>query len=466
MFSKEVYQKRRNSLHQKINSGVVVLLGNNDSPMNYPGNIYEFRQDSTFLYFFGLDHPGYAAVMDIDENKDIIFGNDIDIDDIIWMGPQPSIKDKAAEVGVSETRPFSNIIDYVQTALKLGRKVHFLPPYRADNKIFLEELTGIKPSNQKAEASVELIKAVVSLRNIKGEEELAHIEEIMDIAYEMHTTSMKMAHEGIYEREIAGTIEGITLKHGGRVSFPVILSKRGETLHNHYHGNLLKTGDLLLTDAGYESPMHYATDHTRTFPVGGKFNQKQREIYEIVLAANNAVHKAVKPGVKYFDMHMLAARTIFEGLKSLGLTKGNTDEAVAAGAHTLFLPHGLGHMMGLDVHDMEDLGEDYVGYDEGQKRSSQFGTAYLRLAREMKPGFVFTNEPGIYFIPALIDKWINEKINTDFINFDKVNQYRTFGGIRLEDDIVITPEGSRNLGKRRIPITPEEVEDMVKSGIK
>ncbi len=464
MFSKETYQNRRKALHQKMNSGVVLLLGNNDSPMNYPGNIYEFRQDSTFLYFFGLDHPGFAAVMDIDEDKDIIFGNDIDIDDIIWMGPQPTVKEMAADVGVADTKPFNSLFDYIKNALKNGRKVHFLPPYRADNKILLEELTQIKPAAQKSAASVELIKAVVSLRNVKSPEEIAHIEEIMDVAYEMHTTSMKMAHEGVYEREIAGTIEGITLKYGGRVSFPVILSKRGETLHNHYHGNLLKTGDLLLTDAGFESPLHYATDHTRTFPVGGKFSQKQREIYEIVLAANNAVHEAVKPGVKYLDMHMLACSTIFEGLKDLGLVRGDTEEAVAAGAHTLFMPHGLGHMMGLDVHDMEDLGEDYVGYEEGQKRSSQFGTAYLRLARELKPGFVFTDEPGIYFIPALMDKWIKEGINRQYINFDKVNQYRDFGGIRLEDDILITETGSRNLGKRRIPIDVDEVEEMVKSG--
>ena len=464
MFNKEVYLNRRAALHNSMQSGVVLILGNQDTPMNYPGNIYEFRQDSNFLYFFGLDHPGYAAIMDLDENKDYIFGDDIDIDDIIWMGPQPALEDKAAEVGVDLVRPYKNIFDYIQSAQKLGRKIHFLPPYRAENKIFLEELTGIKANDTKAAASVELIKAIVAIRNIKGEEEIAHIEGIMDVAYEMHTTSMKMAHEGVYEREIAGTIEGITLKYGGRISFPVILSRRGETLHNHNHSNLLKTGDLLLTDAGFESTMHYATDNTRTFPVGGKFSQKQREIYEIVLAANNAVHAAVKPGVKYLDMHMLACTTIFDGLKNLGLVQGNTEEAVAQGAHTLFMPHGLGHMMGVDVHDMEDLGEDFVGYDEGQERSSQFGTAYLRLAREMKPGFVFTNEPGIYFIPALMDKWIKEGINTQYINFDKVNQYRDFGGIRLEDDILITQNSSRNLGKRRIPITPEEVEEMVRSG--
>ena len=464
MFNKEVYQKRRSELSKSINNGIILLLGNVDSPMNYPGNIYEFRQDSTFLYFFGLDHPGYAAIIDIDENENYIFGDDIDIDDIIWMGPQPSIKDKASEIGVDKVKPFKNLFDYIKSAQNNGRKIHFLPPYRPENKLLLQDLTGIKANETKANASLELIKAVVKLRSIKGPEEIDHIEKIMDIGYEMHTTSMKMAHEGIYEREIAGTIEGIALKYGGRISFPVILSRRGETLHNHDHSNLLKNGDLLLTDAGFESIMHYATDNTRTFPVGGKFSQKQREIYEIVLATNNAVHKAVKPGIFYKDVHTLAAKTIFDGLKNLGLTRGNTDEAVAAGAHALFMPHGLGHMMGLDVHDMEDLGENIVGYEDNQKRSEQFGTAYLRLARELKPGFVLTDEPGIYFIPALIDKWINEKINNQYINFEKVNQYRDFGGIRLEDDILVTTDGGRNLGRRRIPITIDEVEEMIRSG--
>jgi Xaa-Pro aminopeptidase len=279
----------------------------------------------------------------------------------------------------------------------------------------------------------------------------------MDVGYDIHTTAMRMAVEGVYEREIAGAMEAVALKAGGRVSFPVILSKRGETLHNHYHGNLLKTGDLLLSDAGFESELHYATDHTRTFPVGGKFSTKQLEIYNIVLAANNAVHANVKPGIEYREMHYLAARTIINGLKEVGLMKGDTESAVMAGAHTLFFPHGLGHMMGLDVHDMEDLGENYVGYGDECVRSTQFGTAYLRLARKLQPGFVLTNEPGIYFIPALIDKWKAEKINMEYINFEKLEQYRGFGGIRLEDDILITENGGRNLGKRRIPITPEEL---------
>ncbi len=463
MFSKDIYQKRRNALKASVKQGIALFLGNVDSPMNYPGNIYPFRQDSSFLYFFGLDHPGFAAIIDFDENKEIIFGNDVEIDDIIWMGPQPSVKDMAAEFGVETVMPFSKLADYISTAKNRARKIHFLPSYRAESKLTLEALLDIKAADLKAYASVELIKAVVNLRNIKSAEEIVHIEDIMDVAYEMHTTSMRMAHEGVWEREIAGTIEGIALKHGGVVSFPVILSKRGETLHNHSHGNLLRNGDLLLTDAGFESPWHYATDHTRTFPVGGKFSTRQREIYEIVLAANNAVHRNVKPGIFYKEMHYLAATTIFDGLKSLGLVKGDTTQAVADGAHTLFFPHGLGHMMGMDVHDMEDLGENFVGYGDELERSTQFGTAYLRLARKLQPGFVLTNEPGIYFIPALIDKWKAEGINSQYINFDKVDSYRDFGGIRLEDDILITETSGRNLGRRRIPIEVDEVEAMINS---
>jgi Xaa-Pro aminopeptidase len=464
MFSKEVYQKRRDALKASMSNGLILLMGNVDSPMNYPGNIYPYRQDSSYLYFFGIDLPGFAAIIDLDENTEMVFGTDFDIDDIIWMGPQPSVKDLAAQVGVEKVDAFAKLGQYIAKAQSQGRTIHFLPPYRAENKLTLEALTGIKAAELKEKASVELVKAVVALRNIKSEEEIAHIEEIMDVAYEMHTTSMKMAHGGRYEREIAGAVEGVALKHGGVVSFPVILSKRGETLHNHHHGNLLKDGDLLLTDAGFESPWHYATDHTRTSPVGGKFSQKQREIYDIVLAANNAVHANVKPEVYYKDMHMLACRTIFDGLKNLGLVKGDTEQAVADGAHTLFMPHGLGHMMGLDVHDMEDLGENLVGYGDELQRSSQFGTAYLRLARKLKPGFVLTNEPGIYFIPALIDQWKAQGTNAQYINFDKVDAYRDFGGIRLEDDILITADSGRNLGSRRIPIEVDEVEAMVQSG--
>jgi Xaa-Pro aminopeptidase len=461
MFDKTAYINRRKSLMSKMQGGIVLILGNSNSPMNYKGNIYKFRQDSNFLYYFGLDHSGYAGLMDIDEGKEILFADDLSIDDIIWMGTQDSVKFQASQVGLSDTRPFDELYVYLKKAMADGRKIHFTPPYRGENMMLLEKLTGINSSETGQAASVELIKAIVAQRSIKEPIEIEHIEDIMDVAFEMHTTAMSMAINGIYEREIAGAIEGIALQHGGKVSFPIILSKRGETLHNEYHGNQLKKGDMLLCDMGFESELHYATDHTRTFPVGGKFSQKQKDIYQIVLAANNAVHKDSKPGIPYRDMHLLAARTIAYGLSDLGLMKGNIEEAVAAGAHALFMPHGLGHMMGLDVHDMEDLGENYVGYNEDIVRSTQFGTAYLRLGRTLEPGFVITNEPGIYFIPALIDKWEKEGINKDFIDFKKVNKFREFGGIRLEDDLLITKDGSRNLGENRIPIDVTDLEKII-----
>jgi Xaa-Pro aminopeptidase len=464
MFKKEVYIGRRQRLHASLSSGIVLILGNNEAPMNYTDNTYHFRQDSTFLYFFGLDHPGYAAVMDIDENKDIIFGNDVDMDDIIWMGPQPSVQDQASEVGIQYTQPFTALHDFIQKAKSQGRTIHFTPPYRAANMMLLEDLTGIKARETKAAASVELIKAIVALRNIKDEYEISHLDQIMSIGYEMHTTAMRLAAEGVHEQAIAGAVEAVALSNGGQVSFPVILSKRGETLHNHLHNNILKNGDLLLVDCGFESSLHYATDNTRTFPIGGVFSKQQKEIYEVVLAANNAVKEAVKPGVYYRDMHFLAARTIVEGLKSVGLMKGDVEAAVAAGAHTLFMPHGLGHMMGLDVHDMENYGENYVGYGDELQRSTQFGTAYLRLARKLVPGFVLTNEPGIYFIPSLIDQWKAENQNAEFINFELLEHYRTFGGIRLEDDLLVTPTGGRIMGSQRIPITTDELAQIVGKG--
>jgi len=463
MFDAIVYQDRRNKLRSLLKEGIIIFQGNNESPMNYSDNTFRFRQDSTFLYFFGLSMPGLVGIIDIDNGKDIIFGDDIDINDIIWMGPQPSIKELAQKVAVKETYPVAKLSNVVADATKRKRTIHFLPPYRAENILILEKILEIPSSSIKYKASVKLIKAVVTMRLIKDSNEIAHLDEIMNIGYKMHITAMKMAKPGVYERKIAGFIEGMALSYGGTISFPVILSKHGEILHNHYYGNKLTTGDLMICDAGFESDMGYATDNTRVTPVGGKFSQKQKEIYQIVLDTNNVAVKAIKPEINYSDVHNLAATVITEGLKNLGLMKGNTKEAVGAGAHAMFFPHGLGHMMGLDVHDMENLGEDYVGYDNKTKRSEQFGTSYLRLARKLQPGFVLTVEPGIYFIPALINKWKEERINTQFINFDAVNKYMNFGGIRLEDDILVTETGNRILGKKRIPITVNEVEKTVQS---
>ena len=461
MFSSETYKTRRRALTQNVSGGLVLLLGNVDVPMNYADNTYHFRQDSSFLYFFGLDFQGLAGVIDVDSGDEIIFGNDVDIEDIIWMGPQVSLKEKAVSVGITRVEPFKNLQSVIETAIQSKRKIHFLPPYRAENKLLLSELLGISPSKQKAYASLELIKAIVALRAVKEPQEIAEIRKACALGYQMHVTAMKMANAGVWEQTIAGTIEGIANAGGGMVSFPVILSQNGETLHNHNHSQILQDGRLLLVDAGAEIGSHYASDFTRTMPVSGRFTQKQREIYEIVLAANNRGRELTKPGATYLSVHLAAAEVIASGLKEIGLMKGDVKEAVRNGAHALFMPHGLGHMMGLDVHDMEDLGQIYVGYDDETRPVDQFGTAYVRMGRKLEPGFVITNEPGIYFIPALIEKWKAEKINTDFINFDRLTNYLDFGGIRLEDDILVTETGSEILGER-IPITPEEVEAVMR----
>jgi len=462
MFDKQIYVDRRLKLRKKVKSGIVLILGNTESPINYQGNTYNFRQDSNFLYFFGLDTPGLAGVIDIEEGTDCLYGDDFDIDDIIWMGPQPKLKDMGEKVGVLSTHPFRELYTTLNRAIRQGRKIHFLPPYRADNTLLLEKLLGINQTIIKTYSSIELIKAIVSLRSVKEPCEVEEIEKACSVGYKMHVTAMKMAKPGALEREIAGELEGIAHSFGYMTSFPTILSQHGETLHNHDHSLTLEEGRLLLVDAGAEGISHYASDFTRTFPVGGHFSQKQKDIYSIVLAANNKTAELAKPGVTYFNVHKAAARVIVEGLSALGIMKGNSDEAVENGAHALFMPHGLGHMMGLDVHDMEDLGEDFVGYDDEISRSEQFGTSSLRMARKLQKGFVLTNEPGIYFIPALIEKWKSEKINQAFINYDVLSSYLTFGGIRLEDDLLITDNGCRILG-HRIPITPEEVEKTMNS---
>jgi len=461
MFKPEVYKQRRTALYSQNLKGIALFLGNEESPMNYAANTYAYRQDSTFLYFFGLDMPGLAGVIDFDEEKEIIFGNDVDMEDIIWMGPQPKMTDNALKAGITHVEPFKNLEQFLKSALQKGREIHFLPQYRHDNKILLESLLGIAISKQKERASVALIKAVVNLRSVKDKYEIEELEKAAAIGYQMHVTSMKMAKPGIYEREIAGAIEGIALSQGAGVSFPIILSQNGQTLHNHDHSQILEKGRLMVTDAGAETVLRYSSDFTRTVPVGGKFSQRQRDIYQIVLDANNAATAAVKPGITYKSVHLLASKVIASGLKNLGLMKGDVEEAVRNGAHAMFFPHGLGHMMGLDVHDMEDLGEDYVGYDEEVKRSDQFGIAYLRLGRRLKTGFVLTNEPGIYFIPELISLWKSENKFTDFINYAKVEEYIGFGGIRLEDDLLVTEHGCKLIGKR-VPITIDEVEETMR----
>lgn len=458
MFSKEVYVNRRNALKAKMNSGVLLFLGTSEAAVNYPGNTYRYRQDSNFNYFFGLTDPDLAAIIDLESGEEIIFGNDVDIDDIIWMGPQPFIKDKAESVGVSKSFPFAELEKYLQNAKAKGRKVHFLPPYRNHNKILLNKMLGVCFDQMKAQASEEFIKAVVSLRLIKEECEIAELDKACNIGYAMHYTAMKMARLGMVEQELVGVMEGIAISQGLMPSFPIILSQNGETLHNHSHHQVLTDGRLIVIDAGAETNSNYCSDFTRTIPSSGKFTTRQKEIYDIVAAANNHVIEISRPGISYTDVHLSMARIMAQGLKDLNILKGDVDEIVANGAQALMMPHGLGHNMGMDVHDMEDLGENYVGYDDNYKRSTQFGLGSLRMGKMLEKGHVITDEPGIYFIPALIEKWKNEGTNAQFINFDVLEKYYDFGGIRLEDDILITDEGCRLLGSKRLPITTEEVE--------
>ncbi len=462
MFPKEVYWQRRNELRKSVEGGLVLLPGNHDSAMNYRANTYHFRQDSNFLYFFGINKPGFAGLLDLDEGKDVVYGDDFGIDDIIWMGEQPGVKDLAAEVAVEHSASIEQLGRDLKAAIAAGRPVHLLPSYRGDQLIFLSGLMGISIKEVEGLVSEALIRGVIALRSVKDEYEIKEIEKAVDVAGIMHTTAMKMAFPGNIEQELAGAVEGIALSHGGPVSFPVILSMDGQTLHNHYHGNELQEGRMVVCDAGAETSMCYASDITRTSPVGGTFSEQQKAIYNIVLAANQQTIEASAPGLTYRELHLMAARIIAGGLKDLGIMKGDLDEAVAAGAHALFFPHGLGHMLGLDVHDMEGLGENYVGYTDDLLRSEQFGLAYLRLGRKLEPGFVVTNEPGCYFIPALIDQWKAEKKYEQFINYGQIEQWRNFGGVRIEDDVLITNDGSRILGTP-IPKTVEEVEATMRS---
>ncbi len=459
MFRAEIYVERRNKLKEKVKDGILIFLGNNECPYNYSSNPYHFRQDSNYLYFWGLDEPGLFAIIDLDSSDEIIFGENRTIDDIIWMGPTRTIQEKAENVGVQKSAPTKDFFDYVSNAIKSGKKIHFLPQYRDDNKQVIAELLGIKPAEVNDKTSVEFIKAVISMRSVKSDEEITEIEKALTTSFYMYLYAYKKTRPGIREQEIAGGLEGIALSRGRGVSFPIIFSIHGEILHNHHHKNIMRAGDLALLDSGAESFMHYASDITRTFPVTGKFTTLQKEIYNTVLDAQLAAIEMIKPGIYYKDVHLKAATIITERMKDIGLMKGDIAEAVNSGAHALFFPHGLGHMMGLDVHDMEDLGENLVGYDEDQERSEQFGLAFLRLARKLQPGFVLTVEPGIYFIPKLIEQWKAENRLADFINYDKVEKMIGFGGIRIEDNVLVTYDGNKVLG-HPIAKTVTEIEEI------
>ena len=456
MFSKDTYISRRAVLKKLVGDGIIVLFGNNEAPANYPANAYApMRQDSSFLYYFGQHRDGLVGVIDIDNDTEMLFGDDIDVEDIVWMGYTPSVADLAAEVGITKSAPMKDLSTYLSTHTS---KIHYLPPYRFDTKIQIMDLLGIHPSQQKEKASLALIQAVVKMRSTKESQEIEAIERACDVGYAMHTTAQLLIKPGITERFIGGQVDGIARSLAQGVSFATIFTQHGEIMHGNPSDARLEAGRLALCDAGCELD-DYCSDNTRTMPVTGKFTQRQLEIYKIVEECHDYVLDVAKPGVKYADVHFAVCRRMTERLKELGLMKGDTDEAVAAGAHAMFLPHGLGHMMGMDVHDMEGLGQIYVGFDEETRPNlEQFGTNCLRMGRKLEEGFVVTDEPGIYFIPALIDDWKASGHCQEFLNFDKLETYKDFGGIRIEDDILITKDGCRFLGSKRIPYHPEELE--------
>lgn len=464
MFNKETYINRRNRLKQLVKSGIIIFFGNNESPANYPSNGYSpFRQDSSFLYYFGLKRDGLVGVIDIDEGTETLIGNDVDIEDIVWLGSVSTIHDMAESTGVGSTAPMKSLKIICNNALKQKRRIHFLPPYRHDTMIQIFDLLGIHPNQQKEAASLELIKAVVKMRSAKEQQEIDEIEQACGISYIMHTTAMRLTKPGLTEKYIGGQIDGVANSYGTKVSFSTIFTQHGEIMHGCPSWDKLESGRLVLCDAGAENRHSYCSDNTRTYPVNGKFTQRQLEIYSIVEACHDHALEVAKPGVRWYDVHLSVCRLMAERLKEIGLMKGDVDEAVNAGAHAMFLPHGLGHMMGLDVHDMEGLGQDHVGFDEETRPSTQFGTNCLRMGRRLEKGFVVTDEPGIYFIPALIDEWKALGLHTDFINYGMLETYKDFGGIRIEDDILITDDGCRFLGKERIPYHPEDIEEFMKN---
>ena len=454
----ESYQRRRARLKKDLGTGLLLFLGNGEVGMNYADNTYRFRQDSTFLYFFGIDDPNLAALIDIDEDREIVFGNELTIDDIVWTGTMPTLHERAAAFGIADTRPMSELKKYIDQARSKGQPIHFLPPYRGDHQVWLWELLGVEPAAQPSRASVPFIKAIVAQRNYKDLEEIRLIEQSVDLSTEMHLAAYRTVRPGVHESQVAAAVEEVACRHGNALAFPTIATVQGQVLHNHGFIHQLKEGDIFLLDAGAETKSHYAGDLSSSMPVGERFTERQKTIYEIHLASFQAAVDTLAVGVPFRDAHIAAATKICEGMKSLGLMKGDPAEAARIGAYALFFPCGLGHMVGLDVHNMENLGEQYVGYLDGEEKSKQFGFKSLRLSRPLEPGFVFTVEPGIYFIPELMDKWQAEHQFTDFICYDKLQPWRDFTGLRNELNYAVFPDGSvRLLGHIKKPMTVEEV---------
>ena len=458
MFTADIYSARRAELRRRIGKGIILLPGNVESPFNYPNNTFHFRQDSTFMYFFGHSVPALAGVIDVESGEETLYGDDFSVEDIIWMGPQPTIRDFADEVGVAQSKPMAKLQEDVRRAISLGREVHYLPPYRGETILMMSDMLGIHPSMLHARKSWDLLFAVAQMRERKGEEEIAALEEAFEIGYQMHTAAMRNTRAGRTEHEVAGIVDGMALRYGTGVSFTTILSQHGEVLHNHDHSGTMQDGRLVLCDAGGEHLNGYVSDHTRTFPVSGKFTQKQKDIYNIVLAAHDAAAAALRPDMMYTEYSDAAFHTLIEGLKSLDLVRGSVDDAIAAGAAYLFMPHGLGHGIGLDVHDCENIGERSFSFAEVEERAKQSACCITRAWWRLQPGTVLSNEPGIYFVPDLIDKYKAEGKCKGIVNYDKLEEYRDFGGIRLEDDMIVTATGSKQIGSKQIPITVEDVE--------
>jgi Xaa-Pro aminopeptidase len=452
LFDASIYVNRRKALMHAMGNGVLFFPGSVDQPINYKANTYPFRQDSTFLYYFGFAQSGLAGIIDADTGKSILVGNDAEVEDVIWIGPQTSMDDRIKLIGADEYLKTDDLPKWFS-----GKTVQYLPPHHTDRLFYLSYILGKTTMEISEGHSMKLVHAVIQQRGHKAAEEIEQMEEALSITAAIHTQVRKSIAPGKYESQIRGIAEGVAFANGGRLAYQAICTIQGQTLHNVDYHRMLKEGNMLLADIGAENEMGYAGDITRSYPVSTKFSGMQAEMYDLVLKAEMDSIEAVRPGTRYLDIHLGAARIIADGLKQLGLMQGDVDEAVAAGAHALFFPHGLGHMIGLDVHDLEGMGENNVGYDATVQRSKQFGTAYLRMARALEPGFVITVEPGIYFIPELIDLWQSEGKYKEFICYDKLAPYRDFTGIRIEDNVLVTPTGHRILGTP-IPKMRSEVE--------
>lgn len=462
MFAPSTYVARRKTLAEKMGSGLILLPGNTFSPNNYPNNAYYFRQDSTFRYYFGLNTPTLIGLLDAETGEAALYGDDFTVEDIIWTGPQPTLREMGAEVGVEKTYPFATLADHLSEAIRLGRRIHYLPPYRGETKLQLMELLGYNAAKLHDYKSVDLMMAVAEMREKKSEEEIVEMEKAFELGYAMHTLAMKMCRPGVVEREIAGAVEGIVKAHGQGVSFPTIVSQHGETLHNLNCDGVLEAGRLLLVDGGGETLSGYCSDHTRTYPVSGKFSDKQRDIYNIVLKAHDDVANLVAPHMMYTEVHRASYLTLAEGLIGLGLLHGTAEDAVAAGAMTMLMPHGLGHGLGMDVHDCEAMGERSFDFSSIADRAARSATCIHRATWRLEPGTVLTDEPGLYFIPALIEKCKAEGKYKGIVDYDRLADYYDFGGIRIEDDLLVTETGNRMIGgDKKIPVTVEELEAII-----